>query len=50
VQPQLQKDVIGFEGGIGRQFAAPETLGGLAQKQRIGRATDLDVDLRRVLD
>jgi hypothetical protein len=50
VQPQLQQDVIGFEGGIGCQFAAPETLRRLAAQERIGGAADLDVEIRRVLD
>jgi hypothetical protein len=38
VQEKLQQDVVGFEGGIGGQLAAPETLGRLLGKQGLGGA------------
>src|SRR6266481_3268101 len=37
VHPELQQNVVGFEGAVGSQFAAPEALGRLAGKQISGR-------------
>ncbi len=47
VQEKLQQDVVGFEGGVGGQLAAPETLGRLLGKQGFGRALKRGGDLVR---
>ncbi len=38
VQKELQQDVIGFEGGVGGQLAAPKTFGRLQGQQGLGGA------------
>lgn len=40
VQPELQEDVIGFEGGVGEQVAAPESLRLLQADKRVPGADE----------
>ena len=35
VEPELQQNVIGFQRGVGGQFAAPEALGRLLCGERV---------------
>ena len=45
VEPELEQNVVGLEGGIGGQFAAPEALGGLQREQVRGGTSDSGADL-----
>jgi hypothetical protein len=40
VHPKLEQDVVRFERGVGRQFAAPEALGRLAREQSLACPRD----------
>ena len=41
MHPELQQDVIGFEGGIGGEQRAPVAVGMLQREKVVGGALDL---------
>jgi len=47
MEPELKQDVVGFEGGIRGQIAAPIALRTLDVKQSVGRCLEAALDFGR---